>query len=269
MIKRSTLQYILREEKPQGIDSHKDNSSEKEPTESERLFKALTERSLIGIYVVQDGIFKSINPVGASYAGYAPEEIIGKKADSIVHPEDLKPVKKNAHEMLRGSSIAPQEFRIVTKTGDVRWIRETVTSISYDGRMAVLGNSVDITEHKLAEEALQESRRRFGDLIEFLPDATFAIDLEGRLIAWNRAAEELTGERASKMLGKRNHEYALPFWTVRRPMSINLVLRSNRKFEKSYTIFNRERNLVIVEVYVPGIRIAGKDAYLWGKASPL
>jgi PAS domain S-box-containing protein len=269
MIRRSTRHHISPEAKEPGINSRKDDTPDRGLIGSKQLFEALTERSLIGIYVVQDGTFKSINSVGAAYAGYAAEEVIGMKADSVLHPADMKTVKKNALEMLRERRIAPQEFRIVTKTGDVRWIRETVTSILYDGRIAVLGNSVDITENKLAEEALQESRRRFGDLIEFLPDATFAIDLEGKLIAWNRAAEELTGEKATKMLGKRNHEYALPFWTIRRPMSINLVLKSSKRFEKSYTVFNRERNLVIVEVYVPGIRIGGKNAYLWGKASPL
>ena len=179
--------------------------------ESGQLFKTMMQRSLTGIYVVQDGKFQSINPVAASYAGYTAEELTGKKADSLIHPDDLKRVKKNALDMLQRSQIAPQEFRIITKTGETRWIRETITSISYDGRMAISGNSMDITEYKLAEDALLESRRRFGDLIEFLPDATFAIDLEGKLIAWNRAAEELTGVRASKMLGRGNYEYARPF----------------------------------------------------------
>jgi PAS domain S-box-containing protein len=237
--------------------------------ESGQLFKTMMQRSLTGIYVVQDGKFQSINSVAASYAGYTAKELSGRKADSLIHPDDLKRVKSNALGMLRKNQIAPQEFRIITKTGEIRWIREMITSISYDGRMAISGNSMDITEYKLAEDALQESRRRFGDLIEFLPDATFAIDLQGKLIAWNRAAEELTGVRASKMLGKGNYEYALPFWNVRRPMSINLVLRSNKIYEKTYTIFNRQRNLLIVEVPVPGIQIAGENAYLWGKASPL
>src|SRR5208283_2598662 len=201
------------------------------PAESQELFKALTERSLIGIYVVQDGVFKSINPVAASYAGYTAKEVIGKRADSILHPDDMKLVKKNALAMLGGGHIAPQEFRIVTKTGEVRWLRETVTSISYDGRRAILGNSMDITEAKLVEETLRESRRRFGDVIEFLPDATLAIDSKGKLIAWNRAAEELTGTKAGKMLGKKGYEWALPFWKERRPITMDLVLRPNKKYE--------------------------------------
>jgi PAS domain S-box-containing protein len=269
MAERSTSNCTSREAKNPRIHSHELGASDEGFTESEQPFKILTERCLVGIYVVQDGIFRCINPIGASYAGYTAGELVGKKADLLLHPDDMKPVKRNALEMLQGHRTAPQEFRIVTKTGDVRWIRENLALISYGGRRAILGNCMDITEAKLAEDALQESRRRFGDLIEFLPDATFALDLEGRLIAWNRAAEELTGAKASKMIGKGDYAWALPFWKVRRPMTINLVLRPNRKFEKTYTLFSRERNLAIVEVYVPGIQIGGKNAYLWGKASPL
>ena len=219
--------------------------------------------------MVQDGKFHSINSNVASWTGYKPEELIGRKADTIIHPDDVKRVKKNAREMLRGQRIAPQEFRIINKTGDIRWVMETATAISHNGRPAILGHSMDITESKLAEEALLESRRRFGDLIEFLPDATFAIDLEGKLIAWNLAAEELTGVKAKKILGKKDYEYALPYWGKRRPMSINLVLKSNRRYENTYNIFTRERNLIIVEVEVPGLQVSGRNAYLWGKASPL
>ena len=51
-----------------------------------------------------------------------------------------------------------------------------------------------------------------GEIINFLPDATFVIDIEGRVIAWNRAMEELTGVSAESMMGKGDYEYALPFY---------------------------------------------------------
>ena len=51
-----------------------------------------------------------------------------------------------------------------------------------------------------------------GEIIDFLPDATFVIDIEGRVIAWNHAMEELTGVSAESMLGKGDYEYSLPFY---------------------------------------------------------
>ena len=227
------------------------------------------ERSLAGNYVIQDKKIKYINPAASEYSGYEAKELLNKNADCIIHPDDIKSVKSNVLAMLKKQRTSSQEFRIVKKDGEIRWIREIVSSISYQGRRAILGNVVDITEQKLAEEALQESRRRLGDLIEFLPDATFAIDLEGRLIAWNRSAEELTDIKAQHILGKRNYEYARPFWKNRRPMTLDLILHANKKYGGTYNVFNRERNLAIVETYVPGITIKGENAYLWGKAGPL
>ena len=236
--------------------------------ESEQLFLTLTGQSLAGIYVVQNGQFRFINPIAASYAGYTPEELVGRKADFLVHPEYKEKVKRDARVLLRGERPSPHEFRIITKQGDIRWIWETLTSISFEGNPATLGNSIDITERKQAEEALQESERRLADIINFLPDAILAINIEGKVIAWNRAIEEMTGVPAEAMLGKENYEYALPFYGERRPILIDLVLSPNKKIEQSYySILERQKDLLVVETWVSCLK--GESAFLWGKASPL
>ncbi|MCG6538168.1 MAG: PAS domain S-box protein, partial [Syntrophales bacterium LBB04] len=56
----------------------------------------------------------------------------------------------------------------------------------------------------MAERALKDSERRLTDIINFLPDATFAIDRQGTVIAWNKAIEEMTGVKAADMLGMGN-----------------------------------------------------------------
>jgi len=119
------------------------------------LYKTLSERSFAGVHVVQDGTFRYINFKGASYAGYNPEELVGKKANSIIHPEDREKVKNNAREMLSGNRISPYEFRIITKQGEIRWIMETVTPIHYEGKPAILGNSMEISEKKRYEEDIR------------------------------------------------------------------------------------------------------------------
>src|SRR5664280_526267 len=79
----------------------------------------------------------------------------------------------------------------------------------------------EITERKRAEEGLRKSRRELVDIIEFLPDATGVIDKEGKVIAWNRAMEVMTGVKKEDMIGKGNHEYALPFYGDRRKVLID------------------------------------------------
>ncbi|MCX5844268.1 MAG: PAS domain S-box protein [Deltaproteobacteria bacterium] len=240
--------------------------AKKELPPGEQLFRNLTERSLVGIYVVQDGMFKSANPNAAAYAGYTPKDLIGKRSDSIVHSEDKATHRKSALDMLKGKRTSPYEFRIIGKDGSIHWIMESVTPVVFEGRNAILGNSMDITEYKRAEEAMRESERRLADIIEFLPDATLAIDRQGKVIAWNQAIEEMTGVKASGMLGKGDYEYALPFYGRRRPILIDLVFGYTEEIEKQYHFIRKEGDVLLTEADVP---LKGRPHVLWAKASPL
>jgi PAS domain S-box-containing protein len=121
-------------------------------------------------------------------------------------------------------------------------------------------------------ERLRESETRLSQIIDFLPDATFAIDLTGKVIAWNRAMEQMTGLKAlssdgSGMLGKDAHEYAISFYGGRRPMLIDLVLEPSAEVENRYPYFRREGTRLIAEGYVRGNEEAG--LYVLGTAAPL
>jgi PAS domain S-box-containing protein len=124
----------------------------------------------------------------------------------------------------------------------------------------------DITERKGAEEALRESEQRLHDIFDFLPDATFAIDLKGKIIAWNRAIEEMTGVNAEDMLGKGDYEYSLPFYGLRRPILIDLIFRSHEEIEKKYHFVKNEGGVLLTEADVP---LKGEHHVLWGEARPL
>ncbi len=248
-------------------ESEKHEQGEVALRQSEQLFRTLFEKSFAGIYVVQGGVFRYVNANAASYAGLTMEELTGMRADSIVHPDDRLAVKKSARAILQGATSSPHEFRIITKDGRIRWILETVSAIYYEGSPAILGNSMDITDSRRIQEALRESERRLADIIEFLPDATFAIDQSSVVIAWNRAMEDMSGLPASQIMGKGDYEYALPFYGMRRPILIDLVLRPDAAIENEYLILKKEKDLLIIET--DGTRVKGRKAYLWAKASPL
>jgi PAS domain S-box-containing protein len=242
--------------------------TEKKVREGEKLFQSLTENSFAAAFVVQNGKFRYINTSAVAYAGYTAEDLIGKDSDIIVHPDDRAMVKEKAREMLQGRDPAPFGFRMVTKKGTIRSILQIVSPIQYDGKQALLGNAIDVTQRKKVEEALRESERRLADIIDFLPDATLAIDRKGTVIAWNRAMEDMTGVKAENMLGKGNYEYALPFYGKRSPLLIDQVLKPDKKTGLQYhTIPEKEQDILIVETWVPSLK--GKKAFLWAKASPL
>jgi PAS domain S-box-containing protein len=138
---------------------------------------------------------------------------------------------------------------------------------AHGNRVGAIESIRDITEQKQAVGALRESRQQLSDIINFLPDATFVIDTEGKVIAWNRAMEEMTGIRAAAMLGKGNFEYALPFYGERRPILIDIVLQSQPEIEQQYAAVERMDTVISGEAYMPAL--GGGGVYHLGKASAL
>jgi diguanylate cyclase (GGDEF)-like protein/PAS domain S-box-containing protein len=111
--------------------------------------------SPIGMYIVIDGKFQSVNSQFAKYSGYSQEELIGVNPLTLVVPEDKNMVREKAVKMLKGELSSPYEFRIVSKEGKIKWVTESVTSLWYKGKRATLGNFMDITERKEFEEKLK------------------------------------------------------------------------------------------------------------------
>ncbi|HEX9115217.1 MAG TPA: ATP-binding protein, partial [Anaerolineae bacterium] len=116
-------------------------------------------------------------------------------------------------------------------------------------------------------EGLQESEAKLRMIIESLPDAAFVIDAEGRIIAWNRAIEEMTGVPAAEMLGQGDHAYAIPFFGERQPILIDMALGQDPSNERRYDQIRREGETLAAEAHVPHLR--GRDRYVLGTASPL
>jgi len=112
--------------------------------------------------------------------------------------------------------------------------------LGYKTRMAV--------ERHNAEDALRNSEQRLADIINFLPDATFVINTDGIVIAWNHAIEEETGIAAADIVGKGNYEYALPFYGERRKILIDLINDpAGTIWQERYTIQKKEENVIIAE----------------------
>jgi PAS domain S-box-containing protein len=118
----------------------------------EELYRTLADSSPVGVYIVQNGKFQLVNPRFQKDTGYTENELLGVDSLDIVLPEDRNVVRENAIRMLKGERSEPYEYRSIMRGGDVRWAIETVTSIYYKGERATLGNYIDITERKQAEE---------------------------------------------------------------------------------------------------------------------
>ncbi|ABS55981.1 multi-sensor signal transduction histidine kinase [Methanoregula boonei 6A8] len=134
------------------------------------------------------------------------------------------------------------------------------TELAYKIRHAV--------QKRWAETRLRDHERREADIINFLPDATFAIDKKGVIIAWNRAMEEMTGARPAEVLGKDHYEHAFALYHKRRPMLADLILTPDPQFEEAeYLYTHHDQRTLMAETHVE--RPNGTRLHIWGKASIL
>ncbi|NMC60586.1 MAG: PAS domain S-box protein [Candidatus Methanofastidiosa archaeon] len=132
----------------------------------------------------------------------------------------------------------------------------------------VLELGIDITERKRVEDQLKNTSIQLEEIIEFLPDATFIIDKNKKVITWNRAIEEMTGVPKEDILGKSHDYVAVPFYGERRPFIADLVFEDNLDIKSKYSLIKKKGNSLYAEAFTPAL-YDNKGAFIWAIASPL
>lgn len=123
-------------------------------------------------------------------------------------------------------------------------------------------------ELQKSNELLRESHQKLLDIIEFLPDATFVIDSDRKVIAWNKAIEEMTGVPKEDIVGKGDYAYAEPFYNKKRPTLIDFIFSDDKDINDIYPYVEKKGNTLYAEFYIANV-YNGMGANLWGLASPL
>ena len=126
----------------------------------------------------------------------------------------------------------------------------------------------EVVERRLVREALQATDEQLAAIIEFLPDATLVVDCQKRIIAWNRAIEEMTGVKKEQIIGKGDHAYSIPFYGSPQPMLIDLLMGGGREVAARYEAVTVKGNTVFGEEWV-SMTGDGREACLWVTASLL
>ncbi len=252
-----------------GLDITSRKQAEEALQESEIKYSLLINNANDSIIVAQDGLLKFVNPKTLSLLGvYSEQELIDRPFPQFIHPDDRSMVVENYRRRIANAAAPPRyAFRVVTPEGIVKWVEINATLIEWQGKPATLNLLTDITDRKKAEEALLGSEQRLMDIIDFLPDATFVIDRGGKVVAWNRAIEAMTGILTKDMIGKGDYEYALPFYGSRQPILIDLILKADREIESKYDHIEKKGRVLNGEAYMPNMR--GGSVYLMGSAAVL
>ncbi len=177
--------------------------------ESESQFRALTETTVSGIFIIQDGKYKYGNRASEEITGYNIKELEDKPFWNIVHPDfrDLVIDRANARLNPEEEQILPNryEFKLIRKDGIERWVDFTVSLLIYQGKKSILGTAFDITERKRVQKELTMSERRYRKLFNSANDAIFVINVNkdyspDRFIDVNDLACNWLGYRRKELL---------------------------------------------------------------------
>lgn len=183
--------------------------TEKKETEdalrlSEEKFRAFTEFTPCAIFINQGEIFQYVNPAFTAISGYTLEDLKDKSFFDIIHPDFRELVNQIGRARMEGST-APSRygFKIITKSGDERWIDYSATIIDYEGMPAVLGSAFDITDRKHTEDQLKLSEEKFYRAFHSSPAlTTINTYREGEFIDVNETACRISGYQRAEIIGK-------------------------------------------------------------------
>ncbi len=240
---------------------------------SEQRYRRIFEGSKDMIFVTdRDGMLLDLNPAGAELLGFADKvQAIGTS---------LRKFLKEAQDWEKFTWLVEQEgyardLEITLKQGEGRLVPALLTGIGRRTPEGLVtgyeGFVKDITALKESQEELIREKTTTQGILDGLPIPTFVIDRHHRIIAWNRACEELTGCSPQEMVG--TFSYWLPFYSHEGPSMASLVVEHNFKaLEKFYGGKSLKRSPLLpvaFEAYEYFPDFQGRERYFYSTSSPI
>ncbi|MFZ0930021.1 MAG: PAS domain S-box protein [Syntrophobacteraceae bacterium] len=245
-------------------------NAEKVLRESENRYRTIFENTGTATVIFEeDTIISLANAEFEKLTGYTRDEIENKKSwTEFVVKEDLETLLDRHRQWVADGKAALKqyEFRLIDRHGRTKYCLLTIDMIADTKRR--VASLLDISERKKAEEELISANRQLNDIVEFLPDATFVVDKDKKVIAWNRAIEDMTGVSKKEMIGKGDHAYTVPFYGDRRPNLADLIDARDGELESRYQYVTRKNGILSAETYVPCV-YGGQGAYVFATCAPL
>lgn len=168
--------------------------------------KELFNYFALASFAIRDDLFLTVNRKMAEISGYTEEEFLKLGFFKLVHPEDRDGLLKvvNRSFMEKDEDHSGYQFRMIDSGGVTIYVRGFFNVVNIDNKPAVLGQLIDITTQKQAEEDLRLSEERYRELADSLPQTVFEMDINGNLTYTNRNALIMFGYTEDDFKGGLN-----------------------------------------------------------------
>ena len=182
---------------------------ERELSESERKFREAFD--LVGIGLTQvdvEGRFVVVNRRFCEMLGYSRDELIGKRFEEIIHPDDRGEDEAATSEAVRSEAQSPtlisKQKRYLRKDGSVMWAQRSGVAVrsALGEPLYGLGSIEDVSQYHASQETLRALNESLRAIVETSPLAIYSITPNGIVTLWNPAAERMFGIAEENVLGK-------------------------------------------------------------------
>jgi PAS domain S-box-containing protein len=238
----------------------------------EERYQSVVENIAVGVYRSTGdpkGKFLWGNPALVQILGYTTLRTLEEVAvaDIFVEPDGRE---KFLLELKKAGFVKNRELLLRKPDGTrITVLVTALLKLNQNGDIEYISGLVeDITRRRQAEEQLQVIQKEILDVVEFLPAPTFIIDNKKKVVAWNRAIEQLTGVTRAEIIGTAGYARSFPFYGTSRPLLIDLIDSPDEDIARYYSNMKRDGATLEAEAFCPTLSF-GKGATLWGKAAPL
>ena len=217
---------------------------------SKEIYRLLVENANETIFVAQDGMLKFVNRTSGRITGYSEQELTSRSFIEFIHPEDRDMVVQRYQSGLKGDLYKSRfSFRLITKTGSIRWVEIDAVLIDWNGKPAILNYLSDITERKRMEEALRISEEKFSSAFR---SASYVIAItkasDGRIIEVNDGFLAITGYSFHDVAGKTTVELNLWLNESERNFILSELLKG-KKIEGMELAFRKKSGDIVYGLF--------------------
>lgn len=202
----------------------------------EEKYRNILENIQEGYFEVDlEGNFTFFNNAVSRVLGYSREELMGMNNRQYTPDKDSarKVFQAYHHVYETGEPLNAVGWHIITKQGAKRYIEGSISLLkdSQGKPIGFRGVTHDVTERKVAEEALRQSEEKYRNILENIQEAYFEVDLAGNFIFFNDSLCRITGGTREELMGANYTRFSDPATSKNVFLAFNKIFKTGEATE--------------------------------------